>query len=84
MEESLLPFCLRDTTHDWRRLQLVNRSMCSVYRQLLEKEMERVLVSVQSEVDQNKTEYVLNELDTLFDVWVGWGEQDRKLRVERE
>jgi hypothetical protein len=54
MEESLLPFCLRDTTHDWRRLQLVNRSMCSVYRQLLEKEMERVLVSVQSEVDQKR------------------------------
>ena len=82
MEEPLLLFCLRDTTHDWRWLQLVNRSMCAVYRQLKKKEMDRVLVSVQSEVDGNKAECVRNELYALFDVWVGWGEQHRKLGRE--
>jgi hypothetical protein len=82
MEEALLPVCLGDATHDWRRLQLVNRSMCAVYRQLLKKEMEEVLVSVQSEVDWNKTEFVRNELWALFDVWVGWGEQHRQLGRE--
>jgi hypothetical protein len=82
MEEALLPFCLGDSTHDWWRLQLVNRSMCTVYRQLLKKEMEEVLVSVQSEVDWNKVECVRNELWALFDVWVGWGEQHRKLGRE--
>jgi hypothetical protein len=82
MEEVLLPFCLRDATHDWRLLQLVNRSMCVVYRQLLKKEMDGVLVSVQSEVDGNKAECVRNELHALFDVWVGWGEQHRTLGRE--
>ena len=82
MEEALLTVCLRDASHDWRRLQLVNRSMCAVYRQLLKREMEEVLVSVQSEVDGNKAECVRNELWALFDVWVGWGEQHRKLGRE--
>jgi hypothetical protein len=82
MEEALLPVCLGDATHDWRRLQLVNRSMCAVYRQLLKREMEEVLVSVQSEVGGNKAECVRNELWALFDVWVGWGEQHRQLGRE--
>ena len=82
MEEPLLLFCLGDTRHDWRLLQLVDRSMCAVYRQLKKKEMDRVLVSVQSEVDGNKAECVRNELYALFDVWVGWGEQHRKLGRE--
>ena len=29
----VLLFCLQDTTHDWRRLQLVNTSMCSAFRE---------------------------------------------------
>jgi hypothetical protein len=56
--------------------------MCVVYRQLLKKEMDGVLVSVQSEVDGNKAECVRNELHALFDVWVGWGEQHRTLGRE--
>ena len=82
MEEALLPVCLGDATHDWRRLQLVNRSMCAVYRQLLKREMEEVLVSVQAEVGGNKAECVRNELWALFDVWVGWGEEHRRLGRE--
>ena len=82
MEEPLLLFCLGDARHDWRFLQLVNRSMCAVYRQLKKKEMDRVLVSVQSEVDGNKAECVRNELYALFDVWVGWGEQHREMGRE--
>lgn len=82
MEEPLLLFCLRDSTHDWSRVQLVNRSMCVVFRQLLKKDMDRVLVSVQSEVDGNKDESVRNELYALFDLWVGWGEQHRKVGRE--
>ena len=82
MEEPLLLFCLGDTRHDWRLLQLVDRSMCAVYRQLKKKEMDRVLVSVQSEVDGNKAECVRNELYALFDVWVGWGEPHRKMGRE--
>ncbi len=82
MEEALLPVCLGDATHDWRRLQLVNRSMCAVYRQLVKAEMNEVLVSVQSEVGGNKAECVRNELWALFDVWVGCGEQHRQLGRE--
>ena len=82
MEEALLQVCLSDTTHDWRRLQLVNRSMCEMYRRLVKAEMNEVLVSVQSEVDGNKAECVRNELHALFDVWVGWGEQHRHLGRE--
>jgi hypothetical protein len=82
MEEPLLLFCLRDATHDWRLLQLVNRSMCAVYRQWMKSEIDGVLVSVQSEVDGNKAECVRNELWALFDVWVGWGEQHRKVGRE--
>ena len=26
-------FCLQDETHDWRRLQLVNTTMCAAFRQ---------------------------------------------------
>jgi len=29
----VLLFCLQDETHDWRRLQLVNTSMCAAFRQ---------------------------------------------------
>ena len=82
MEEALLPVCLGDATHDWRRLQLVNRSMCALYRQWMKSEIDGVLVSVQSEVDGNKAECVRNELWALFDVWVGWGEQHRHLGRE--
>lgn len=28
----LVLFCLQDTTHDWRHLQLVNSSMCAAFR----------------------------------------------------
>ena len=82
MEEALLLLCLGDETHDWRRLQLVNGSMCVVYRQLKKKEMDRLLVSVRSEADNGKAECVRNELYALFDVWVGWGEQHRRLGRE--
>ena len=40
MEEALSEVCLRDTTHDWRRLHLVNRSMSALYRQWMKAEME--------------------------------------------
>ena len=82
MEEALLPVCLGDPTHDWRRLHLVNRSMCALYRQWMKSEIDGVLVSVQSEVDGNKAECVRNELWALFDVWVGWGEEHRRLGRE--
>ena len=82
MEEALSEVCLRDRTHDWRRLHLVNRSMSALYRQWMKAEMDGVLVSVQSEVDGNKAECVRNELWALFDVWVGWGEQHRQVGRE--
>ena len=82
MEEALSEVCLRDTTHDWRRLHLVNRSMSGLYRQWMKAEMDGVLVAVQAEVDGNKAERVRNELWALFDVWVGWGEEHRQLGRE--
>ncbi len=82
MEEALSEVCLRDTTHDWRRLHLVNRSMSALYRQWMKAEMEGVLVAVQAEVGGTKAECVRNELWALFDVWVGWGEEHRQLGRE--
>ena len=42
----------------------------------------RLLVPVQAEVGGNKAECVRNELWALFDVWVGWGEEHRRLARE--